>query len=172
MSFAPWRTYPDLTSERLFEIGAMICKARREVVKLNDSASGDNNWCLGCRGYSRMCHLLRTSADALDWLSVLPERESLRFTFAIGTIPVRFYHGDVSDPPSKFMGVSEAEQRQRQYILDFGIPLDSILRIAYETGPDHYVSRIALIEMNEDGDVTDTYDIPISDNSANNKVVP
>jgi hypothetical protein len=172
MSFEPWLQYPELTKDRLEHIAGIICTVRRKVVELHEPGEGDDEWSLGCRGYSRICHAFRKHAPATEWLRILPEKEKLRLTFAIGSIPIRFYHGNPSDPPSKYLNVSEAEALQRQLLFDFGIPLDTTLRIGYETAPSGEVSRIALIQMNADGDVIDTYPIPINERSNALSILP
>jgi hypothetical protein len=115
---------------------------------------------------------MRKEAQSTEWLRVLPEKEKLRFTFVIGSIPIRFYHGDATDPPSKYLTISDAEKRQRQTLLDLGVPLDGTLRMAYETDSTRCVSRVALIQMNQDGDVIDMYDVPVAATSSQMNVVP
>jgi hypothetical protein len=104
-----------------------------------------------------------------DWLTILPEREALRFSFAIGDIPLRFYRGNADDPPIKYAQTTFGEQ----LLLGFnGVPVrEFVLRLAIETDAARMASKVILVEMDEGaGTVTNTYEIPFDAESSN--VVP
>src|ERR1035438_2927788 len=100
-NFEPWIAYPHLTQQRLLAVAVVIRRARNETLSLYDPIGGDNSWSHGCRAYARTCHALREAAKEFQWLRILPEFESLRFTFAIGTVPIRFYRGLPDERPSR-----------------------------------------------------------------------
>jgi len=134
--FKPWLKYPELTPERLSMVAALIREVRDHAALLRDPASGDRPWGFGCRAYERTCFAIEEAAKRNPWLTILPDKEKpLRFTFSIGHVPMRFYHGAPDDPPNRYLAVSYMEIHQRQQALDFGlqIPKDGILRIAVET---------------------------------------
>lgn len=157
MSFNPWDRYPPLTQERLELTADLIRVARRETVLLHDTAAGDNAWSLGCRVYARSCFAIRNAARTYDWLKVVAELDGLSFTFAIGGVPLRFFRGDPDDPPSRYLAISFGELRQLQLNLDDGVSTDRLIRIAVETIVTGEASDITLVEMDEAGNVTDTY---------------
>lgn len=170
--FEPWLKYPGLTQERLSTVAAILRDTRSETIRLHDAAGGDSAWSLGCRIYARTCHALTAAAEKHDWLTIVPEKESLRFTFAVGGVPLKFYRGDVGDPPGHCRIVSEAEEAQRQLCLDLeGINThDRLLRLVVEANSEGLTSSVTLIEMAKNGKPTGQYTIP-SDARAS-KTVP
>jgi hypothetical protein len=149
-------------------------QARYDTVVLHDSSAGDNGWSLGCRVYVRTCYALQEAAKEYDWLTILREDERpLRFVFAIGSIPIRFYRGEPVDPPARYLYLCYAELRQRQTALDFGVPLHDgqMFRIAVETDFSGQASNVTLVEMNEANEIVDTYLIPADEGKYQN-VIP
>jgi len=171
--FRPWITYPPLTQQRLSIVANVICRARNETLVLYDPTGGDNSWSHGCRAYARTCHALRETAKQHEWLRILPEFEPLRFTFAIGTVPIRFYRGLPDEPPSRYLETTYAEVNQLQMALEIeGLrPLDTILRLAIETDPLGDVTQVSLIELDEAKNITNTHVIPLG-TTALSKVIP
>jgi len=168
-TFQPWTKYPSLSRERLSAIANIIRRVRTETVALHDAAGGDSEWSLGCRAYSRTCHAIRASAKNYAWLTILHENENLRFSFVIGTVPFRFYRGRPDDPPDRYLISTYGELHHLQTVLALeGLrPLDRILRLAVETDATREVSNVTLVEMDEAGNVTDTYTIPFDVEQAN-----
>jgi hypothetical protein len=159
--FIPWVKYPDLSRDRLSAVASLIRNVREDVAKLHDAEAGDGPWGLGCRAYERTCFALEKATAEYPWLAILPDREKpLRFTFAIGNVPFRFYHGDPKDPPSRYLAVTCEEIRQRQLALDLEIPTDTILRIAIETDSTGRASIISVVELDQAKTVTGDYAIP------------
>lgn len=149
--------------ERLSAVANTIRRVRRETLALHNTTSGDNEWSLGCRNYARTCYALRQMAATCEWLTILPEDEKpLAFTFAIGSIPFKFYHGDPQDTPAHYRIVSYAELHQQQLALEIdGYQVrDKILRLAVETDISGDVSSVILVEMDLAGRPTETYIIP------------
>jgi hypothetical protein len=163
LHFDPWTRYTPLTQERLSVIANIIRDVRRETVLKHEPENGDSEWCLGCRVYSRTCHGLRSAARQYDWLTILEDDKPLRFGFAIGFVPFRFYRGEADDPPSRYLMTTYAELHLQQLALDLGVVIlkDQILRLAVETdATTRQVSNVILVEMDEAKDLTGTYNIP------------
>lgn len=162
-NFEPSTKYNDLTRDRLSAIANIIRNVRRDALKLHDTANGDNEWSLGCRVYARTCHAIRETAKKQPWLTILPEPETLRFSFAIGSVPFRFYKGAPDDPPERYLITTYGELHHRQMLLEMeGLPLlDTTLRLAVEVDPvTRQVSSVSLVEMDEARNIIETYAIP------------
>lgn len=143
-------------------VASAIREARRKAVDLHRPTEGDDEWSLGCRAYTRTCFALRKAALEYPWLTVLADRQYLRFTFTIGGVPIRFYRGDPQDPPEKVFNVCYSELRQFEFAFGAGIaiPRDKVLRVAIETDPSGYASTISIVELGEDQKPTEIYPIP------------
>ena len=118
-----------------------------------------------------ICLAIKQAAANYDWLTILPELEVLRFSFAIGGIPFRFYKGNAEEPPGKYIEVTFGELRQQQLVLEVeGVSLrDVVLRLTVETDAARLASRVILVEMNESS-ITNVYEIPF--NAEGGNVVP
>ena len=160
-TFVPWGKYPQLSRKHLSVIASLIRDVRHSTVLLHDPEAGDDNWSLGCRCYVRTCHALRNAAHTCDWLTI-PSEDGLCFTFAIGSIPFKFYCGRASDPPGNYLIPSWGELHQQQLSLDLGWFLpDRILRLAVETDPHTLdVLSVTLVEMDKAANIVETYVIP------------
>lgn len=163
--WTPWTNYPQLTQERLSTVASTIRQARRDTLILYDPLGGDNSWSHGCRAYVRSVFALKEASKTYSWLKVLPEPEPLRATFAIGGIPFRFYHGLPDDPPTHYLGTTFVEVSQRQMVFKAGFegllrPLDKIFRIAVETDTQGETREIYWVEVDNAGNVTNSYVIP------------
>jgi hypothetical protein len=166
--FQPWSKYPDITKERLSGIAGVLRRVRTETLGLHDAGGGDSQWSLGCRIYSRTCHALQIASNQYKWLRILPETETLRFSFAIGSVSFRFYRGRPDDPPERYLMSTYGELHNLQQTLHIdGLrPLDKVLRLAVE--PDASEGcRVTFVEVDEAGNVTETYRIPFDLGEAN-----
>ncbi len=155
---------PTARKERLIAIANILQTVRHEAVLLHEPSAGDNEWSLGCRVYARECHAVRTAAERYPWLTVLNEIEPLRFTFAIGTIPIRFYRGEATDAPGHYVERTFAELHQQQlaFKIDGLRLIDRILRLAVEIDSTGEVENVMLVEMDSAGNVTENYRIPLN----------
>ena len=167
-TFEPWKKYPSLTKDHLSVIATILRDVRQETVAKHEPDSGDSEWSLGCRIYSRSCFAIVQASAKHDWLDILSEQEQLRFSFAIGKIPFRFYRGNADDPPGKYIETTFAELHQHQYLLEIeGLHLaDVVLRLAIETDAARLASKVTLVEMTKAGKITNTYVIPFDDQSS------
>ena len=116
--FIPWEVYPSLTEHRLSIVSALLRKGRHSAVMSHSPSEGDDAWTLGTVAYRRSCYAIETGAKEYDWLKIMPEEQG-RFTFSIGSNPVKFYKGAGDDPPSKSLAVSFSELQQMN--LAFGV---------------------------------------------------
>ena len=164
--FEPWIKYPALTAERLSVIANIIRPSRQSTVLLHDPEGGDNEWSLGCRAYARICHAIREATNQYSWLRVVKENEKpLRFTFAVGNIPVKFYHGEANEVPDHYCTVTGTEAGQLQLALEIdGIEMKGqLLRLAVVTDVTRDVTNVDLVElMSENGTATGVYEIPFN----------
>ena len=164
-SWTPWTDYPPLTQERLSTVASVIRQARRDTLILYDPLGGDNSWSHGCRAYVRSIFALTEASKTYSWLTVLPEVERLRATFAIAGMPFRFYRGIPDDPPTHYLGTTSAEIWQLQMAFKTGFegllrPIDKIFRIAVEADPQGETTDICWVEVDDAGNVTNSYVIP------------
>jgi hypothetical protein len=160
-NFLPWDTYSPLTAERLSIVADKLRKARDGTLELYDPIGGDNPWSHGCRAHVRQKKAVLDGAKEYDWLTILPDEEALRFTFAIGGVPVRFYRGTPEEIPEHHLHRTFAEIRQLQLVL---IPearkIDKVLRMAIELDTEGNASEISLVELDVFGKPLNTYAIP------------
>jgi hypothetical protein len=164
-NWTPWTDYPRLTQERLCTVASIIRQARRDTLSLYDPVGGDNSWSHGCRAYVRSVFALKEASKTYSWLTVLPEIERLRATFAIAGIPFRFYRGLPDDPPTHYLGTTFAEVSQMQMTFKAGFeglmrPSDKAFRIAVETDAHGHTKDISWVEVDDAGNVTNSYAIP------------
>ena len=166
--FLPWIKYPGLSAERLSFVAGRIKHARAGCAALHDPESGDSPWSLGCRSYSRSCHELRGAAHQYDWLEILPDPMPLRMTFTIAARPIRFYRGDITTVPHKYLNQTTAEQQQLLVfddLAEFGG--NSILRLAVLTNDVGEVLSVRLVEFNNATKLpTGSYDIDVGSDGA------
>jgi hypothetical protein len=159
--FLPWKVYSPLTQQRLSIVGNLLREARHGTVELYDPLNGDTPWSHGCRAYVRQIHAIREGAKRYTWLTILPDEEALRFTFAIGGIPIRFYRGAPDEAPERYLQKTFAEIRQLQLVLIEGLRIPSkVLRMSIETDAEGEVAEINVVELDKAGQPLSTYLIP------------
>ncbi len=159
--FLPWNIYSSLTAERLSIVADKLRRARNGTLELYDPIGGDTPWSHGCRAHVRQIKAVLEGAKEYDWLTILPDEEALRFTFAIGGVPIRFYRGTPDEIPEHHLYRTFAEIRQLQLVL---IPearkKAKVLRIAIELDAEGNASEISLVESDVFGKPLNTYSIP------------
>jgi hypothetical protein len=160
------KKYPPLTDGRLSLLAGALRDVRKDAVSLYDPLNGDDEWSHGCRVYARSKFKIRQLAIGHPWLTIVLERERLRFTFAVEGIPIRFYKGSPDDPPENYLVTTFGELAQRQLFENLR-PLDKILRLAVETNREGFVSTVKLVELDEAGEPTGVYLIPFDVASSN-----
>ena len=159
--FEPWNDYPSLTVERLTKIGSIMRDARDTTVALHDASAGDTAWSLGCRVYSRTMFRIKRETLNLNWLRVLPESQSLKFTFTVGMLPIKFYKGEPEDIPSRSLVRSFAELDQLKIAFpNSRAEATHLLRIAVGTGIYGQATSIALVEVDDTGTPIRSFEIP------------
>jgi hypothetical protein len=169
--FIPWNVFPGLTEERLSLVAALLTNGRHSAVMSHLPSEGDDAWTLGSVAYRRSCHRILLGSKEHDWLKILPEEHN-RFTFSIGSHPVKFYQGKGEDPPSKSLAVSFTELAQMN--LAFGgteaAEEHRLLRLAVETDKTGEAERVILVELDANGNVENTYTIPAAAMAASQSV--
>jgi hypothetical protein len=160
-SFLPWDSYSPLTAERLSIVADKLRKARNGTLDLYDPIGGDTPWSHGCRAHVRQIKAVREGAKEYDWLTILPDKEALRFTFAIGGVPIRFYRGTPDEIPEHHLNRTFAEIRQLQLVLIAEArKADKVLRIAIELDAEGNASEVSLVESDVFGEPLNAYSIP------------
>ena len=161
-TFLPWDFYPDLTKDNLGTVAGIMRDVREKAVDVFDPDEGDSTWSLGCTIYSRTLKKMRDASLQFQWLRILPERENLRFTFAIGNVPVKFFKGAPEDLPAKSLARSWSELRQQRLALDLRVieSGERILRFAVEPNAKNRTAAIWLVESDEEGFIFRVYEIP------------
>jgi hypothetical protein len=162
IAFEPWSSYPPLTLERLVTVASLMRDVRNEAVLVHDVGAGDSTWSLGCRIYSRTMATINRESLSTSWLRVLPESQALRFTFTIGSLPVKFYKGEPADIPGRCLVQSFAELKQMKLAFDAeGIRATHRLRLAVEADSFGNTTSITLVEVDDAGKPTRTFEIPL-----------
>lgn len=159
--------HPGLTDERLAIVAKIITDARHECAIRHEAKMGDNNWTTGSRAYEWSCYGVVRGSMKHPWLTIVEGgnsietatgteafRTGLKFVFAVGGMPLRFYKGEPSDVPKRSLRVTYPELAARQVAMTFGestAPTPHALRLAVEVDEDGEVSRITLVQvMDED----------------------
>jgi hypothetical protein len=160
--FEPWLSYPPLTLENLKFVAALMRDVRDGAVLLHDVEAGDSNWGLGCRIYDRIIGRIRRASITTPWLTVLPESQTLRLTFAIGSLPLKIYRGDADEVPGKFLVRSFAELDQMELAFAIhGVDSTNLLRIAVEPDASGKTSAVTLVEVEKSGNPLRIFQIPL-----------
>lgn len=160
-AFNPWEAYPCLTLGRLQPLASTIKTARDSVVSLHDVESGDNNWSMHCRGYTRQNHAIRTLAGTVDWLAVSSHNSNdLEFSFRVGDVPLKIVHGDPDNPLYRHQEFSVGEQILMIPIMGDLPP--NPLRLVVSTEGQGYVTGVFLVEFDGPSPLR-SYEIPLGD---------
>lgn len=108
----PCDCHPDLQEDRLLALAHFFASTRSTVVSLHDPMSGDDGWSLGCRSFSRWKNQLLSKAKSGDWPWLGIINPKMGFVFSIGSVPVRFYRGNLLKPPFRTLASSAQELKQ------------------------------------------------------------
>lgn len=113
MTDKPNNYNPDLTDERIILLAQFFASVRGEVIELHDEEIlGDTPLSLGMRAYEccRSRLISQSELGKWPWLSILtPEK---RFTFSVGSTPVRFVRNNPDLLPDKKLIRSEEAKKQ------------------------------------------------------------
>lgn len=142
----PWEVHPDLTRERLIEIGQLIMKGRNDAVMWQNEEIGDDNWILGCRAFQATRHQIIAAAESGDrsWLKIVDSSKHL--IFKIGDVPIRFYRGSAEEPTSRTSRQTFPELAQLALVFP-DERRDLAYRLAIETDFDGSVSVIKFVGL-------------------------
>ncbi len=147
----PWDVHADLTEERLSAVARLIARGRNDALESNNTSIGDNGWTLGSCAFQYGRYRIREAAQSLgfEWLKIIDG--SLRFIFAIGRIPVRFYRGLADEPNDRTKSQSFNDLRQLSFDFDKDIEIsdEKFYRFAVETDDDGSIMAIKFIVFDE-----------------------
>jgi hypothetical protein len=168
--FIPWEFFPSLMSNRLETLAAAIKTARDSVVPLHDTDSGDSNWSLHCRGYSRQCHAIRQLSKEASWLTVSSTSPNdLELSFRVGKVPMKIVRGDREEPTYRHRDFSQGEQTLMEAIMEELPP--GPLRLIVATNAFGQVNSVSLVELDEHTPIR-YYEIPINDDDTGAFPIP
>jgi len=157
--------HPDLKEEDITNIAQLITTAYEEAVEHMIEEKGDTNWGLGCRRYEWARQNIRQSAKTPEhpYLSIL-EDESNKFTFMIGSVPVRFKRGDSEKIDKNMFTQYQVEAAQLSLLSFSGIldPCELSWRMLMEVDPFGDVVRAVFLGATESGFVKCFWEVPHS----------
>jgi hypothetical protein len=160
----PWQIHPSLTAERLTIVAEILANVRSDAVLEHRSNKGDTSWGLGCRVYERSLFALDETIDSgkHPWLTLV-EKSGLHYVFAIGGVPIRFYHGDHEDPADpRRLRRRQPELYAQQNAFEF-VPepvMEPVLRVVVETDSEGQADSIFLVQLDEEAEVHNPWPIP------------
>jgi hypothetical protein len=177
----PWLQFPALTEDRLRAIAELIRDVRHQAVLTHEPKFGDDEWVLGVRSYKRICYEIAKASvgQYRAWLSVIENEERIRvrkalapavlnpelhFVFGIGGMPLRFYRGLADEQTNKSLKQHYPELFAYQHCLEFVAEpiMDRVLRLAVETDDLGQVTRVVLVQLDEDGIPHNPWTIPLN----------
>lgn len=137
----PWELNPALTEPRLKQLAALIREVRDSVVDLHDDVLGDSARSTGLRAYECCRNQIIRSAAVWEWLSIV--KDDGKFTFAIDSVPVRFYRGQPSNPEERRLIPCVDALRQMSLLSeDVGEAASILWLFAVEVDEFRYVERV------------------------------
>lgn len=162
MKKLPWEFNPDLTEKRLTQTATFIAMVRDEVIDLHNEALGDTRLALGMRTYEcvRTRLIDESAGTSFPWLSILtPEG---RFTFCIGSVPVRFTRNDPQYLPDRKLIVSESAMVQMAL---FSKQEHANVRwfFVFDTYYKNAADAVYFVGYSEAGEIICQWQIPIED---------
>ncbi len=164
MAKKPWDINPDLNKERIAIVGNFLADVRGEVIDLHDEKLGDTALSLGMRAYECCRSRLITKDKSGDWpwFSILTSDG--RFTFLIGSVPVRFVRNDPKHLPSKKLITSEEFEAHISMFPD-----DEFSKIRWFFVIDTYYKNAAddmyFVGYNKHGDIISSCEVQIQSSS-------
>jgi hypothetical protein len=162
-TWLPWRDHhEDLALSRLVSVGTVLRTIWRRVSELHEPEEGDGFWSLSCRAFQRSGFQLIRRQQDWPWLTVSQE-QSMQWLICFGVMPVRFYHGDSQEVPTRYAEPLEIEKALRQAVLnlDDRIRDGELLRIVTETDNAGVPTAVRLLKCEElSGAVISSFTIP------------
>jgi hypothetical protein len=160
-TWLPWRDYHEaLSLQHLIEVADLFRKVWRRVSELHEPSAGDNMWAMSCRAFARCAFQL--NQQVWPWLLVIEQRK-MQLIVCIGSVPVRFYHGDSGEVPDRYSFAPKAEQSARQLLLNFDDRIQEgvLVRIATQTDSKGVPLSVSLVLYEEaSGNVLNAFTIP------------
>lgn len=157
----PWEVHPDLTADRLAMVGKLLAEVRGEALQEFDPARGDRAWGYGCKVYERCCARIEQAATMVDWLEII--EPPLHFVFAIGRVPIRFYHGLPESPRLNSLWRNPPELDQHQEAFAFLDQEDDgwFWRIAVVSDTEGSVVEVVVFQARDSSETRYRWSIPL-----------
>jgi len=159
----PWEVHSDLSDDRLIVVGKLLAEVREEALEDFNPERGDGAWGHGCRVYERSCARLVQAAESFEWLEVI--ESSLHFVFAVGRVPIRFYHGVPESPRQNSLWRTALELEQQQQAFEFLDRDDDgwFWRVAVVSDTDGRVAEVVMFQARESGAIRYQWSIPLDE---------
>lgn len=158
--FTPSEILPDLSDERVDEIGMLIYQTRQENITFSDER--DDGWSLGCRGYSWCRSEICDLSKKRSWLTVI--NPNLKFVFKIGNVEVCFYKGSSTKPKKNIYSRAQSYPEIQQLPLlgnDLPASNELIWAFAVETDAEGYTTNVEFFGMTTAGEIVASRRVPI-----------
>jgi hypothetical protein len=162
MEEMPWELNSDLTKDRIITLASLIAQKRAEVIELHDEILGDTPLSLGMRCYECCRTEIIRAAQDLPWLFILtPEG---RFTFRIGSTPVRFSRNDPKYLPDRKLITSFETQMHLKDFIDEIYPYEEIRWfIVFDTHFKNPADAVYCVGYTETNEIICQWQIPLED---------
>ncbi|MEX5731345.1 hypothetical protein [Providencia hangzhouensis] len=160
----PWELNPALTAERLKQLASLIRDVRDDVVDLHNDDLGDTSRSTGLRAYE-CCRvrIIRAAAQQQEWPWLGIIKVDGKFTFSIGSVPVRLYRGRPSCPEERrLIPCVEALSQMSLLPTEIGDAASIIWLFAVEVDEFRYVERVSITGF-LDGSQVSSWEIPLDE---------
>ncbi len=159
----PWEINSDLAADRLIKVASFIAAIRDDVIELHDEELGDTRLALGMRAYEccRSRIIDAAGSDGFPWLSILTAEG--RFTFCIGSMPVRFTRNDPKQLPDRKLIVSENAMVQMN-LFNSHPYADVRWFFVFDTHFKSAADAVYFVGYDSNGEIVCQWQVPIDDN--------
>ena len=155
--------HPDLKEDYLIKVAQLITNAYEDAIEHKLEDKGDTNWGLGCRRYEWARQNIRIAGGTEEYkfLSLL-EDEGNKFTFMIGSVPMRFKKSDIDNLDKNIFTQYKNEAAQLSLLKFAGIidPCELSWRMLMDVDFMGEVVRAVFIGATTEGVVKCFWEIP------------
>ncbi|WP_199911641.1 peroxidase [Dongshaea marina] len=163
----PWELNPELTTDRLKQLASLIREVRDSVVDLHDEELGDSARSTGLRAYE-CCRnqIIKASQNNHEWPWLGVVKDDGRFTFSIGSVPIRLYRGTPNSPEERrLIPCIEAMSQMSLLTVEVGDAASILWFFAIEVDELRYVERVTFTGY-LDGAQVSCWEIPLDEKVA------
>lgn len=157
----PWDINPDLQPNYLSIIAEMLTSVTADVVDLHDEELGDTFKSLGLRAYECLRTAIRRARYQYNWLNVITEDG--RFTFTIGSTPIRFWTGSSPEklPSGKLIRSEEALQQLELLPIEEPTVKNLVWFCVLSRNRERFIHKAHFVAYNEVGQIYLSWEAPI-----------